>query len=122
MPKFSAVFQGKFDLLENIKISPVSRGYTFSDGIYEVIPFYKKTPIALDDHLYRFQKSADAISIKLDTKKIFFEISQLINMCDAHNGYVYYQISRYFTCSYMYHNIDVGVQYLWKVWFACMKI
>lgn len=94
MPKFSAVFQGKFDLLENIKISPVSRGYTFSDGIYEVIPFYKKTPIALDDHLYRFQKSADAISIKLDTKKIFFEISQLINMCDAHNGYVYYQISR----------------------------
>jgi len=51
MDQTRAVFQGKFDLLENIKISPLSRGYTFSDGVYEVVPFLNKTPIAFDDHI-----------------------------------------------------------------------
>jgi D-alanine transaminase len=40
MELIKAVFNGKFDSLENIKVSPFSRAYTFSDSIYEVVPFY----------------------------------------------------------------------------------
>lgn len=39
MDQIKAVYQGNFDLLENIQVSPLSRAYTFSDSIYEVIPF-----------------------------------------------------------------------------------
>ena len=94
MNQVKAVFQGDFDLLENIKISPLSRGYTFSDGIYEVVPFHNNIPIAFDEHIMRFKKSANAMSIVLDEAKVIDEMSQLIDMCDGNNGYVYYQISR----------------------------
>ena len=94
MNQVKAVFQGDFDLLENIKISPLSRGYTFSDGIYEVVPFHNKAPIAFDEHIIRFKKSSDAMNIVLDETKVIDEMSQLIDMCDGDNGYVYYQISR----------------------------
>ena len=45
MNQIKAVFNGEFNYLENIKISPFSRAYTFSDSIYEVIPFYKNNII-----------------------------------------------------------------------------
>ena len=32
-------YNGKIDLVRNFTISPFSRAYTFSDSIYEVIPF-----------------------------------------------------------------------------------
>ena len=40
MEKIHAVFNSKFNYLHDIKISPLSRGYTFSDSVYEVIPFF----------------------------------------------------------------------------------
>ena len=42
MHQIKAVFNGNFDYIENIKISPFSRAYTFSDSVYEVIPFIIK--------------------------------------------------------------------------------
>ena len=74
MNQVKAVFQGDFDLLENIKISPLSRGYTFSDGIYEVVPFHNNIPIQFDDHIIRFKKSADAMNIVFDEAKVIDEI------------------------------------------------
>ena len=50
MELIKAVFNGKFDSLENIKVSPFSRAYTFSDSIYEVVPFYNSQPIEYDKH------------------------------------------------------------------------
>ncbi len=94
MDQTRAVFQGKFDLLENIKISPLSRGYTFSDGVYEVVPFLNKTPIAFDDHIKRLKNSASALNIFPDLSKVSSEISALIDANEIVNGYVYYQISR----------------------------
>ena len=48
MENVHAVFNGTFDNLENIRISPLSRAYTFSDSVYEVIPFHNAKGIAFD--------------------------------------------------------------------------
>ena len=94
MHQIKAVFNGNFDYIENIKISPFSRAYTFSDSVYEVIPFYNKKSISYEKHIDRLQRSADALSISLDIKKVSDEINQLLSSLDFDNGYVYYQVTR----------------------------
>ena len=56
MKDIHAVFNGRFDSLDNIKISPLSRAYTFSDSVYEVIPFYNSNIIAFEKHILRLKK------------------------------------------------------------------
>ena len=48
MKKIYAVYNGSFNYLEDIKISPLSRAYTFSDSVYEVIPFFNWNSICKD--------------------------------------------------------------------------
>ena len=94
MHQIKAVFNGNFDYIENIKVSPFSRAYTFSDSVYEVIPFYNKKFISFESHIQRLQRSIDAISIKLDLKKVTDEINQLLSSSAFDSGYVYYQVTR----------------------------
>ena len=94
MENIQAVYNGKFDFLDNIKISPLSRAYTFSDSVYEVIPFFKSNIIAYDKHIERLKKSCAALSFVIDANYIENEILELINKISFENGYVYYQISR----------------------------
>tara|TARA_B100000989_G_scaffold111409_1_gene81736 strand:- start:367 stop:1194 length:828 start_codon:yes stop_codon:yes gene_type:complete len=89
-----AVHNGVFNYLNEIKISPLSRAYTFSDSVYEVIPFYNFNIIAFDEHITRLDKSCNSLSFKADIEKIAMEIKQLIKKSNLKNGYVYYQISR----------------------------
>lgn len=70
MRQIKAVFNGSFDSIENIKVSPFSRAYTFSDSVYEVLPFYNKKLIAFKSHIERLQRSVDAINITIDSKKL----------------------------------------------------
>ena len=94
MHQIKAVFNGNFDYIENIKVSPFSRAYTFSDSVYEVIPFYKKQFILFKSHIERLQRSIDALSITLDLKKVTAEINQLLSSSSFENGYIYYQVTR----------------------------
>ncbi len=94
MKNILGVFNGKFQDLEKIKVSPLSRAYTFSDSVYEVIPFYKNNIIAFDKHINRLSNSCDALNIKVDISLCSDEILNLISMSNLKNGYVYYQISR----------------------------
>ena len=94
MHQIKAVFNGNFDYIENIKVSPFSRAYTFSDSVYEVIPFYKKQFILFKSHIERLQRSVDALSITLDVKKVTAEINQLLSSSSFDNGYIYYQVTR----------------------------
>ena len=71
------VYQGSFMLLDEIRVSPLSRAYTFSDSIYEVIPYYSGKPLCLDEHIDRFKVSADFLKIKLDFSVVRKEIEQL---------------------------------------------
>ena len=94
MKKIYAVYNGSFSSLEDIKISPLSRAYTFSDSVYEVIPFYNFIAIAYKKHIYRLQNSCSALGISINIDVISSEIAALIKDSNLKNGYVYYQISR----------------------------
>ena len=94
MKKIYAVYNGSFSCLEDIKISPLSRAYTFSDSVYEVIPFYNFIAIAYKKHIYRLQNSCSALGISINIEVISSEIASLIKDSNLKNGYVYYQISR----------------------------
>lgn len=111
METIKAVFNGKFDSLKNIQISPFSRAYTFSDSVYEVVPFYNSKPIAYDNHIKRLQYSSNALSMKLDLNVISDEIVKLISSCKSKNGYVYYQVTRGqdLIRSHIYSN-DIGLE------------
>ena len=72
------VFNGAFDTVDNIKISPFSRAYTFSDSVYEVVPFFNSSAIAFNEHIKRLEFSANQLSMDVDLEKIVFEINSLI--------------------------------------------
>jgi len=94
MNQIQAVYNGKFDFLDKIKISPLSRAYTFSDSVYEVIPFYNSKIIAFGKHILRLKNSSKALSIAINIDATSEEIMHLIKQCDFKDGYVYYQASR----------------------------
>ena len=94
MNGIQAVYNGKFDFLSKIKISPLSRAYTFSDSVYEVIPFYNSKIIAFDKHILRLKNSCKALFIPINIDITSEEITHLIKQSNFKNGYVYYQVSR----------------------------
>jgi len=94
MDKIYAVYNSRFNYLNELKISPLSRAYTFSDSVYEVIPFCNSNLIAFKNHMNRLEKSCDALNLSLDINKTSSEILDLISRSKLINGYVYYQVSR----------------------------
>ena len=94
MDLICAVYNGNFDNLDDIKVSPLSRAYTFSDSVYEVIPFFNNEVIAFNRHIERLQYSCRSMNIDANIDQSSKEILQLISSSKIKDGYVYYQISR----------------------------
>ena len=94
MENIHAVYNSVFSYIDEIKISPLSRAYTFSDSVYEVIPFCNSNLIAFESHICRLKKSCDDLNISLNMDKPSKEITDLISRSNLINGYVYYQVSR----------------------------
>ena len=94
MDKIHAVYNSRFNYLNEIRISPLSRAYTFSDSVYEVIPFCNSKMIAFKRHIKRLKRSCHALKLTLDIDKTSSEIHELIEKSNLINGYVYYQVSR----------------------------
>lgn len=94
MENIHAVYNSVFSYIDEIKISPLSRAYTFSDSVYEVIPFCNSNLIAFESHICRLKKSCDALNLSLNMNKTSKEITDLISRSNLINGYVYYQVSR----------------------------
>ena len=59
-----AYLNGEFQQLEDIRISPLDRGFLFADGVYEVIPVYSGRLFRADAHLQRLERSLAAIRIE----------------------------------------------------------
>ena len=47
------------------RISPLDRGFTFGDGVYEVIPCYENQLFLFDEHLKRLKASLELTFIPL---------------------------------------------------------
>ena len=94
MTDIPAIYQGEFKTLDRIKISPLSRAYTFSDSIYEVIPYFSGKPLCFMEHIDRMKQSASLMDLDVNFKNAVDDIKELANTLTNKDGYVYYQISR----------------------------
>ncbi|WP_456278710.1 D-amino-acid transaminase [Bacillus sp. AK128] len=92
-----AYYKDQFLTEVNEGVIPIQeRGHQFGDGIYEVVRVYNEKPFMLEEHLDRFEKSAEAISMTLpysreELKEI---ISEGINRSQEKNVDVYFQVTR----------------------------
>ena len=59
-----AYLNGCFGELDQIRISPLDRGFLFGDGVYEVIPCYGARVFRLEQHLKRLETCLASIQIK----------------------------------------------------------
>ncbi|HXF78156.1 MAG TPA: D-amino acid aminotransferase [Usitatibacter sp.] len=59
-----AHFNGRLMPIDDIRISPLDRGFVFGDGVYEVIPVYDGTPLHAREHFERLQRSMDEIQLR----------------------------------------------------------
>jgi len=95
-PLTIASLNGQFLPLTEVRISPLDRGFLFGDAVYEVIPVYSGTPLLLDAHVARLNRSLGAIDIQ--NPQSDGEWRQLITELIERNGSgtmaIYVQVSR----------------------------
>ncbi len=60
-----AVLNGRLMPLSKARVHVEDRGYTFGDGVYEVVRVYDGRPFMFLEHLRRFERSAEAIQLPL---------------------------------------------------------
>tara|TARA_A100001011_G_scaffold275491_1_gene285082 strand:+ start:22490 stop:23338 length:849 start_codon:yes stop_codon:yes gene_type:complete len=94
MTNIPAIYQGKLNTLDQIKVSPLSRAYTFSDSIYEVIPYFLGKPLCYKEHFDRMIQSSHLMGLDVDFDSATKDIKELAATLNNQDGYVYYQISR----------------------------
>jgi len=80
--------------LEDIRVSPLSRAYTFSDSVYEVIPYFAGRPLCFQSHIERLKSSLLLSHISVDIDLISSELHHLGSELLDQDGYVYFQVSR----------------------------
>ena len=87
---------GKFLDEEQVHVAVNDRGYSFGDGVYEVIKVYDGTLYTLQEHLERLQQSAEKIRIDLPytIEQLTEYIEQLKNDNQLNIGHIYLQVTR----------------------------
>ncbi len=94
MTEIQAIYQGKLNPLSAVKVSPLSRAYTFSDSIYEVIPYFLGKPLCFQKHFDRIKTSALLMDLDINFEIIYSDLKKLEKSFIDQDGYIYYQISR----------------------------
>ena len=94
MTNIPAIYQGELKTLDQIRVSPLSRAYTFSDSIYEVIPYFLGKPLCFNEHVDRLIQSANLMALSVNFENAIDDIKELAATLTNQDGYVYYQISR----------------------------
>ncbi len=81
---------------EEAKISVLDRGFLFSDGIYELIPYFNSKPFLFNEHYSRLKNSLKMIRLDnpYSDNEWSEKINSFINGCDYLNFSLYIQITR----------------------------
>jgi len=89
-------FNGRFQSLEDIRVSPFDRGFTFADGIYEVIRLYQGVPFELEAHIERLFRSAAGLQLTLPRDRDGYRelLTHIVATAGKGDGVVYGQITR----------------------------
>ncbi len=90
-----AHFNGELLPLDQIRISPLDRGFIFGDGVYEVIPAYGGTLLRAREHFRRLQRSMDEIGLA-NPHTVDEWIGEVTRLLSHHPGNqsVYIQVTR----------------------------
>jgi D-alanine transaminase len=87
---------GAFVPLREARISPLDRGFLYSDGVYEVMPVYAGRPFRFEAHAARLTRSL--AEIRMADPHTRAEWRDLISTLITRNGggdqYVYWQVTR----------------------------
>ena len=87
---------GSFLPIEDARISVLDRGFIYGDGVYELIPVYRRQPFRLPQHLARLQLSLDGI--RLANPHTDAEWTSIIGELVARQPFddqgVYFQVTR----------------------------
>ena len=92
----TAYFNGEYIPLDQVRVSPLDRGYLLGDGVYEVVPVYSGRLFCISQHLERLSRSLAAVDIR---NPLTLERWQdVLNDLVARNGEgdqsVYFQVTR----------------------------
>jgi len=87
---------GRFLPLEDAKVSVLDRGFVYGDGVYELIPVYRRQPYRLRQHLARLQRSLDGIRLVNPHTDAEWEsiVRELIARTALDDQAVYFQVTR----------------------------
>jgi len=87
---------GKFLPIDEARISVLDRGFIYGDGVYELVPVYRRQPYRLPQHLARLQRSLDGIRLANPHRDSEWEtiIHDLITRQPFDDQGVYLQITR----------------------------
>ncbi|MEL7310540.1 MAG: aminotransferase class IV [Pseudomonadota bacterium] len=87
---------GRLQPLNEIRISPLDRGFLFGDGVYEVIPVYDAKPLGLQQHLVRLERSLESINLPapVDNRQLSEILTEVAKANRVRNQSMYLQISR----------------------------
>jgi D-alanine transaminase len=87
---------GRYLPLDEAKISVLDRGFIYGDGVYELVPVYRRQPFRMAQHLARLQRSLDGI--RLANPHTDAEWASIIGTLVAKQPFddqgVYFQVTR----------------------------
>ena len=87
---------GRFLPIEEAKVPVLDRGFIYGDGVYELIPVYKRRPFRLPQHLARLQHSLDGIRLANPHSEAEWTsiVSEMIARQTFEDQGVYFQVTR----------------------------
>ena len=90
-----AHFNGALMPLDEVRISPLDRGFIFGDGVYEVIPVYNGVMLRGREHFERLQRSMDEIGLaNPHTVDEWMALAQQLLGHHPGNQSIYIQVTR----------------------------
>ena len=87
---------GEFKPIEEASISVLDRGFTFGDGVYEVIPIFNRKIFRFSEHIMRLENSLREIYMNNPLKENEWRdiFNKLIDSLELANQSIYLQITR----------------------------
>ncbi|GAA4337259.1 D-amino acid aminotransferase [Pigmentiphaga soli] len=91
-----AYLDGTFLPLAEARVSVLDRGFIFGDGVYEVVPVYRRRPFRMAQHLARLARSLGAIRIRNPHDEAGWQalVERLIAAHPYDDQIVYLQVTR----------------------------
>lgn len=75
----TAVVDGWLMATADATLAVTDEGFLRGDGAFEVVRLYAGVPFALDEHIDRLQRSAEAIRLAFDRERLEHEIGSLVS-------------------------------------------